>query len=73
MVFPWNLLIISSVKSSEVPPPSPHYAIFGQTKGGFSNSSEGSETLAMTSEGLWEMFKDDFEDTLMMMGEPVTL
>ena len=40
----------------------------------FQKRSEGSKTLDMTSEGLWEMFEGDFADTcaekflLMLMG-----
>ena len=41
---------------SRGPPLSPHYAIFGRTKGYFPKLSMGSESLVMTSEGLGEMF-----------------
>ena len=42
-----------------------HYAILGRTKGGgeFQKLSYCSEILDMTSEGLGEIFKNDFADT----------
>ena len=56
----------------------PHYAIFGWTKGGFLKVVLGFETSGMTSEGLVEMFEDDFADmsagnfSFMSMGGPLT-